>query len=248
MKTKILIEVSSGLIQNVTTSEDADIIIIDHDLIRESRGSEGVTEYAPDCILKDGNFSDNYTDNKDIQSKLKEIEKRETREEPGKTKTVTLYAFSELSEEAKEKAIEKLSTINVDFEWWDATYEDAEQVKLKITGFDLDRGKHCEGYFMETATETAELIKIGHGKECETYTTATTFLNALNALTAEKENIQDVSEEEIEELEDEFLNSLCEDYRILLQKDFDYLTSKEAIIDSIEANGYTFTEDGTLDS
>ena len=56
-----------------------------------------------------------------------------------KTLTINLYQFSELSDEAKEKAISNLSDINVDFDWWTNTYEDAARIGLKITSFDLDR-------------------------------------------------------------------------------------------------------------
>ena len=163
-----------------------------------------------------------------------------------KTKTINLYQFNELSDKAKEKAIEKLSTINVDFDWWDSTYEDASNIKLKLTGFDLDRANYCKGEFMESAAETAELIKVSHGNECETYNTAKTFLNDLEALTSQNGRIEQTVEEEIEDLEDEFLKSLLEDYKIILNKEYEYLTSEEIIIDTIEANEYYFTDDGTL--
>jgi hypothetical protein len=46
-------------------------------------------------------------------------------------------------------------------------------------------------------------------------------------------------------LEDEFLKTLCEDYRIILSREYDYLTSEAAIIETIEANEYEFKADGT---
>jgi hypothetical protein len=147
-----------------------------------------------------------------------------------KTKTINLYQFSELSEDAKQHAIEKLSDINVDFDWWTPTYEDAEQVKLKLEHFDLDRNRHCTGHFINNAEETAELITSNHGKHCETYKTAKSFLDELNELTSKSENIEDVNDDDICDLEDEFLKSLCEDYRILLTQEYEYLTTKQAII------------------
>ena len=47
-------------------------------------------------------------------------------------------------------------------------------------------------------------------------------------------------------LDDEFRVSILEDYRIMLQKQYEYLCSEEAIIETIEANDYEFTEDGKL--
>ena len=42
-----------------------------------------------------------------------------------KTIETIVYQFDELTPEAQQKAIERLCSINVDFEWWDSTYEDA---------------------------------------------------------------------------------------------------------------------------
>ena len=49
------------------------------------------------------------------------------------------------------------------------------------------------------------------------------------------------------ELDAEFTKSIFEDYRILLQKECEYLNSDEAIIETIEANDYYFTKDGSID-
>jgi len=163
-----------------------------------------------------------------------------------KTIQVNLYQFSELSEDAKEKAISKLYDINVDFDWWSYLYEDAKQIGLKIKEFDLDRNRYCKGEFINFPTETAEKILLEHGKDCETYKTAKEFLNDLNELTSKFENIEDCPEDDIEDLENEFLYSLCEDYSILLQKECEYLQSSEAIIETIEANEYYFDENGNL--
>lgn len=163
-----------------------------------------------------------------------------------KTKTINLYQFSELSDEAKENAIEKLLDINVDFNWWNSTYEDAENINFKINSFDLDRASFVKGNFMTSAPETAELILSNHGEKCETYKDAKTFLSELNELTSTPGNIEDIDEDKIEELENEFLQSLCEDYRIILTQEYEYLTREKAIIETIEANEYDFDIDGNL--
>ncbi|MGD0340536.1 MAG: hypothetical protein ABSA76_02345, partial [Bacteroidales bacterium] len=162
------------------------------------------------------------------------------------TTTRTLYSYSELSEEAKQKAIENLWDINIDYDWFDFTEEDARQIGLNIKEFDIDRASFVKGEFINSAPEVAEAIMQNHGKDCETYKTAKTFLDDLNALTGQYPNIEDAPEDEMEELEDEFLKSICEDYRIILTKEYEYLTSEEAIIETIKANEYEFTEDGKL--
>ena len=150
-----------------------------------------------------------------------------------------VYQFSELSEKAKQTAIEWGADLNVDFDWWDSVYEDAANIGLKITGFDIGRGSYCNGDFTEDAQYTGEKIIKEHGNKCETYYTASEFIS-----NREKLDI-DEQEEELEELEQEFLKSLLEDYRIILQKEYEYQTSEEAIIETIEANEYEFKADGT---
>jgi len=59
-----------------------------------------------------------------------------------RTIETTVYKFDELSDEAKQQSIENLYDLNVDYEWWDCTYEDAENIGLKISEFDLDRASY----------------------------------------------------------------------------------------------------------
>ncbi len=92
-----------------------------------------------------------------------------------RNKEITLYQFSELSEEAKEKAINNLFDINLDHDWWEFTYEDAKNIGLKITSFDLDRNRNAKGEFLICANEVAQNILNGHGEKCETFKTAQKF-------------------------------------------------------------------------
>ena len=173
------------------------------------------------------------------------------------TTTTTVYTFDELSDEAKEKAVNQLWYINVDcIDWWDSLYADAERIGLKITEFDLDRYRHAKGEWLESPERCAELIIKEHGEHCETYQTAKQFLADRAALVAkysdgvDLERVHEDNEYEFDqacdELESEFLKSLLEDYSILLQKEYEYLTSEEAIVETIQANEYEFTEDGQL--
>jgi len=173
-----------------------------------------------------------------------------------KTVSINTYKFSELSDEAKQRAIENLCTINVDYDWWECTYDDAKQISLKITGFDLDRNKHCTGKLIEGMTECCRLIIANHGEHCETYKTAISYLSDYDDLVLKysdgiKTDI--VSEDntwefdqEADELEAEFLRAMLEDYANILQREFEYLTSNAAIIETIEANDYDFTIDGKI--
>lgn len=158
-----------------------------------------------------------------------------------KTIELNIYEFSELSENVKEKVISNLSYINVDYEWWDFIYYDARQVDLKISEFDIYI-KSIKIDFIHSAEETAKKIKSEHGENCSIWKLADTFLYELNKLDENKDDYED----DIEYLEDDFLSDLGEEYLSIFNEQYEYLTSEEAIIETIEANGYQFTENGKI--
>jgi hypothetical protein len=172
------------------------------------------------------------------------------------TTTRTIYTFDELSDSAKEKAIDRLRYSNIDYEWWDGTYEDAKNIGLKIDGFELDRRRGAEGSFIKDANYCATKIIAEHGDMCETHKTAKAFLSSWAELVTKYSdgiNTDEVAEgneyefdKEADELESEFLESILEDYSIILQNESEYLTSDEAILELIESMDYEFTEEGEL--
>ena len=159
-----------------------------------------------------------------------------------------LYKFEELSEEAQEEAIERLYDINVDYEWWNFTYDDAERIGLKITAFDIDRGNYIKGKVTEDTRTMAELILKDHGSITDTYKLAHEYLEQLYIWQSYDQEVDDYGyEEDIpEDIEEEFIRQLKEEYLSILRKEYEYLTSREAIIETIEANEYEFTVDGKL--
>lgn len=154
------------------------------------------------------------------------------------TTTKTIYEFSELSEDAKERAINNHSCINVDYDWWEFVYEDAKNVGLKITSFGLDRNREANGEWIQDADFCANEILSNHGHECETYKTASRYIEDRNKLDIEEQ------EDELYDLDKQFLYDILEDFSIMLQKESEWLMSDEAIIETIEANQYEFDEDG----
>jgi len=167
-----------------------------------------------------------------------------------KTIEISLYKFDELSDGAKQNAINELSDINVDYSWWENTYEDANNVGLKITSFDLDRNRQADGKFEMHPNSVAFQVLENHGEECATYNTASIYLNTIEEIESKYPGGTDEDEynieEETEEAKDEFLKSLLEDYSIILQNESEYLQSEEAIKETILANDYDFTEEGKL--
>lgn len=144
------------------------------------------------------------------------------------TITRELYKFDELSEESQEKVLESLYDINVNYDWWEFIFYDAEEIGLKLYAFDLDRGNYVKGRFVLPAKKVARKVIKNHGETCETYKDAKSFL-------AHKNNS-----------EDEFLDDLLHDYKVLLNKEYEHLTSKEGIVETIEINDMEFTKDGKL--
>ena len=168
-----------------------------------------------------------------------------------RTIEIKLYKFDELTEEQQQKAIENLRDINVDHEWWIPAYEDAEQIGLKLISFDLDRNRHANVEFIDNAYDCAHAILKNHGEGCDTYQTAKEFLEDREALESKLEPEDEInpfyeSVSDIENRDDEFLKSILEDYSQMLQNEYEYLMSEEAIVETIKANEYEFTENGEL--
>jgi hypothetical protein len=167
------------------------------------------------------------------------------------TTTRTLYQFDELTDAAKEKARDWYREGVLDYEWWDCTYEDARTIGLEITGFDLDRSSYVKASFISSAEETAHKIEAEHGPSCETFIDAKAYLEArdkvINVWECDKngefvnQGRLDIS---LDALDSNFLYTLCEDYRIMLQKEMEYLLSDESVDESIQINEYEFTIDG----
>lgn len=160
-----------------------------------------------------------------------------------RVKSYEVFKFDELTEETKEKAIEKLWDINVDYEWWESVFDDAGNIGMEIKGFDIDRGNYCKMEFKDSFENVLDYILKEHGETCETWKTANDFKKQLVKLDSEAEDYEDL----MEELRNDFLQEIQEDYRVMLRNEYEYLTSKEAIIETIEANDYEFTKDGRID-
>lgn len=165
-----------------------------------------------------------------------------------KTISINLYQFNELTPEAQKAAIRNLSDINTIDQWWDYLYEDAENVGLKLTGFDIDRGA-CNGHIMNNGFETAMAICDNHGEETQTYKLAKQYLDDLPDIrkgTPEALQAEGIDYLTEEAFETRFLKKLCSAYLVMLREQYEYLTSDEAIKETIEANEYDFLENGTL--
>jgi hypothetical protein len=171
-------------------------------------------------------------------------------------KTINVYTIDELSEEVQNKVINKHSDINVSGSfWYDNVKNDAEEIGLLISSFDIDR-RSIKGKFKETAFDTVEKIKRKHGENCKTYKTALSYwinydiefkqFEDVNKKGYCAEDKEEQFDEWLDNFDQSFLNDLLQDYLKILQDEYDYLTSSEAIKETIRMNEYLFTETGTM--
>ena len=198
-----------------------------------------------------------------------------------KTHTINTYSFNELSEQTKQKVIEKMHDINTSHEWHEPIYEGIfEDVKEKgfniediyfsgfwsqgdgamfeysgidnklkeqfINGLKLSNmrkewlknniytsanGKHSGHYYHENCCNHVINWEIDNG-DIPHYSNFRNWLESFN--------------EDFEKFVIDIYKDICRDIYKRLEKEYDYLTSKEAIIETIEANEYEFTENGNL--
>lgn len=155
-----------------------------------------------------------------------------------KTKQIKTFSFEELTESAKDRALNQFRYVHVEyFDWYHNVYNDAQNIGIQITGFDLDRGSYCTGKFLRThwSIDVANKIMEEHGKDCETYKIAEKFLQDYYNLS---------EDDEASELDDKFLNNIMEEYLTMLKNEFEYHTSDDAISEWIIGNDIVFDESG----
>jgi hypothetical protein len=174
-----------------------------------------------------------------------------------KTIEIKLYQFSELSEKAKEKALENFHDINVDYGWSDFTIEEIterlnelgfNEAKVMFSGFwsqgdgacftceSIDFKIFLDGKYKELADSLS--CYISHNWRHYFATSTTVNLESYDEKISDDlfSSIEQDIERERERLGNMFYKEL--------EQEYEYQTSKEAIIETIEANEYDFLESG----
>lgn len=181
------------------------------------------------------------------------------------TKEYTVYKFNELSDSAKEKALESFYDLNVDHDWYEFSYEDfisqLNEVGLTCDKFyfELDRGSYIEPVNLRftdvekfVKSKIDENIKKRIIEVADLYITTACFsrhnkpIIETYSYTSEKHKRLNKAIDSLVEHANDALHRMLNDFLSQLQKEYDYLTSKEAIIETIEANDYDFLETGKL--
>lgn len=168
------------------------------------------------------------------------------------TKTYKVFAFNELSEAGQDKAIEKFSDINVDYDWYEGfEFNQDINTSYKNMYFDLDRGSYIQfnGLTIKDEESFRKILKMNKPIfEHITYR----FINDRDNNTEIEIEIdgEDLKETkrvmaQIERAK-EIFSDLMHNALSRLKKDYEYLTSRESIIEMIEANEYKFLENGEV--
>jgi hypothetical protein len=188
------------------------------------------------------------------------------------TKEYKIYKYEELSESAKETVLENHYSINVDYDWWDFCYEDFKQqlnnigIECESFYFSLDRDNYIamdkpifnsrEKYFDIICKESNNeyIKKLYKHKSFLWEAYENLCLNTkcyAGGITSNYISIDNVYTHsdligKLEEEAENYLQNKLEEFKDTLKKEYEYLTSEEAILETIESNEYTFLEDGTM--
>jgi hypothetical protein len=170
-----------------------------------------------------------------------------------RTIETVVYSYDELSEEAKEKAIEAMSDINTHDRLYEHVYEKWIE-KLEEMGFSKPKiyfsGFYSQGDGASFECEYVDAQKILGNKpfsgqiQCNFVRGVDRpYLNATYSTFWEERDLST----ELDDLCDELLEiyrDVCYEIYDSLRKEYEYLIGREAIEDTIRANNYEFTIDG----
>lgn len=145
-----------------------------------------------------------------------------------RTISVNLYRFSELSDKAKQRALNDHRYYETEYmEWWESVYEDAKMIVLQINSFD---DYTIDTELMVDAEQVAKNIVMGHGEVCKTYQLAREYLN--------------LPQEDRDD--DDFKAKLSWEYHNMLQKEMEYLESDEHLSEVLDDPSiFEFYADGS---
>ncbi len=162
-----------------------------------------------------------------------------------KTIEIKVYKFEELDKQTKEKVIDNYRYINVeDTFWYDCIKEDFIRLGLEIRSFDLDRGSFAEIH-IEDFEQTSKNIIEEFGDSVAIKQTAKNYIDEYNKIQANFKEDEDI-ERELEILDEKYQREYSEDILSYLRLNYEWETSDEAVINTIEANDYDFTTDGKI--
>jgi len=196
-----------------------------------------------------------------------------------KIRKITVYSFDELSDTARQHALEKLYNINTNYEWWDSTFDDFKTIadlmgigvkNIYFSGFssqgdgacfsgDYRYKKGALSAVKDYAPLDKELHRIAKGfqdiQRRYFYQLSADISEPRGHYVHERSVTVDVEHYErysmdipivIQDAIDELLRDMMRWLYKTLEEEYDWRTSEEQIIESIQANEYEFDSGGNL--
>ena len=176
--------------------------------------------------------------------------------------TTMVYSFAELSETAQERALNAFRCSNVEFNWWEDSY-DTIRTAGKLLGLDIDMiycdtdlycifdasYEYVRGAVKAVKAEFPQDTEL-HGIAKDLQALQKRHFYSLSCAVREGRDMNQYSCFRFGEDYDCDLGDILDEFahwaRILLRDECEGLTSDEAVKEMIEANGYEFTENGKL--
>ena len=176
---------------------------------------------------------------------------------------VTVYSFDELSEGAQERALNEFRCSNVEFNWWEDSYDTirtaGKLLRLEIDDIHFDTDLYCifDAHYRYVRGASAAVCKEFswaddlHKVAKDLQALQKRHFYSLSCTVTKGRSMNRYSCFRFgEDYECEDLGDIIDDFahwaQILLRDEYKYLTSDDAVKETIEANGYEFTEGGKL--
>lgn len=183
------------------------------------------------------------------------------------TKT-QVYKYNELPKEVQSKVLENLYDLNTDYEWYELTIDESKK-HLSEMGFDEATisfsgfSSQGDGASFDASVDLKKWLKIhrlsnkyralyNHADEVSVSITKSGHYEHEYTMGIDSDYYSLESEKaqnQLLELENKILEDAREEARIIyktLEKEYEYLTNEDAIIETIEANDYNFTINGKI--
>lgn len=203
-------------------------------------------------------------------------------------KTIKVYTINELSEDVRNKVLERESDINAYHDWWQGTYEDFIQI-AKLFGYELESKDISFSGFCSQGDGASFVCKyvyldkwkLAHKsiKALKEYAPTDKVLHTLfqsvsreiksfkgwkvedesvllyrsghhyahkYTISAELNDDNETTPENIDKAVLEEARDLMQWLYDALEREYYYLISKEAILETLESNEYKYTESGIM--
>jgi len=179
--------------------------------------------------------------------------------EGGKTREVKVYSIEELDDSGsyptpRDRALDKVREGVFMFDWWDGIYDDAKNVGVTISGFDLGRGRSIDVELDDSPEDVCQAIIDEHGDADEEPRIILAELMRLNESIDEAYDSEDEEdsngtslydlEDQKESVEEDLITYLKQYYYTMLQREYDYMNEDDYLIEYAEANAMEFDKDG----